>query len=582
MSEYNQQSFIGGMNLLVDDTRLQNNQYRVAFNCHNRYDVLDPVRKSVLDITAPSGLKHEMITFGNYIIMFNSGAAYYRLYSDTHWLPIDGFSMSPVAPRYWTASVPVAVTNYGRFALTITTSLGTATSSLAGVISGQSVASASAGNFPGLLVQDGINQPQFIFVGTEGYPVARTTQTFQQWSAIYGVGAQYGVLLTDNREYVPIGSSMAWVDGILYITSQDGNYIYRSVSGRPLDFVVNVTTAGSAGGDATTTSYSVGVGGISCLRAMNDGTLFVAAANANFIVSKNMTPNAPTMFGEYLFIRKFLFEATCLNDRCILDSLGDTKFVDLTGVRSFNAVIQSQNEGRNSVFTSTIAAAFKGIVQDVAAAILYDNCELYAMNTIFGPAIAVYDTIAGVWTSFDTNQTGGKKIKAFAKIELGVQRLFAITEDNQLYSLYDPSANFDVGSFLSVGISANMLYANRNIQLNNPKSEIKLQEFRAILNRITQDSTFTVIPFTNNRQSVSVPAITKDISYTAPKIPYVGNIPDLNTQLTNLYYTFPNLEHGWKVALLISWTGGGSLTQFSTTLMDVTPMNPLLSQTTVK
>jgi len=135
------------------------------------------------------------------------------------------------------------------------------------------------------------------------------------------------------------------------------------VSGRPLDFMVNITDAGTAGGDAETTAYSVGVGGISCLRAMSDGSLFVAAGNANFSVSKNMTPNATTLFGEYTFIRKFLFNATCLNDRCILDSLGDTKFIDITGVRSFNAILQTQNEGRNTVFSRMVQSVLEGFTQ---------------------------------------------------------------------------------------------------------------------------------------------------------------------------------------------------------------------------
>ena len=85
MSEYNQQSFIGGMNLLVDDTRLQPNQYRLAFNCHNRYDVLDPVLTSVKDLYVPQGLKQEMVTFGDYLIIFVAGKAYYRRYDTPTW-----------------------------------------------------------------------------------------------------------------------------------------------------------------------------------------------------------------------------------------------------------------------------------------------------------------------------------------------------------------------------------------------------------------------------------------------------------------------------------------------------------------
>lgn len=563
MSEFIQQSFNGGMNLLLDDTRLAQNQYRVGFNLRNRYDVLEPVQSSELDVSIPSGVKQEMITFGNYVVVFVDGYAYYRLYSSEGWTKITSFAMSGSAPRFWTVAVPVATTLYGRIATTNTQNSKIYQSSLNPVISTQSTASTFGGNVPGLLVQDGVSQPMFIFLDGNGTPIARTTQTYDQWDATYGTtSGDYGIITDDKREYVPVGTAMAWVDGVLYIVAPDGINILRSVSGRPLDFVINVKPDGSKGGNAYTTSYSVGVGNISCLRGMQDGSLFVAAGNSNFAVSKNLTNLAPKQFGEYTFIRKFLFESTCLSDRVIFDSLGDTRFVDLTGVRSFNAIQQLNNEGRNSSFTAPIAAAFKNLVQDVAAAILYDNYELYGVNTIFGAAIAVYDTLSQTWVGFDTLQTGGSKIKQFAKIELGVQRLYAITEDDKIYSLYS-SANQDLASFLTAGM--------------RQQGEGKLQEFRLVLNRITEDVSVSIQPYVNNRASVDSPVITKTISYSAPVPAYTGNIPDLGTQLTNVYFTTPNTGQGWKTNVLVTWDEG-SLTQFSAMFKDINPMNPLKSQ----
>jgi hypothetical protein len=290
--------------------------------------------------------------------------------------------------------------------------------------------------------------------------------------------------------------------------------------------------------------------------------------------------NAPTLFGEYTFIRKFLFEATCLNDRCIIDSLGDTRFIDLTGVRSFNAILQLQNEGRNSPFTSIIQAMLKGIVQDVAAAVLYDNYEYYALNTVIGPVIAVYDTLNTCWSSFDTTQTGGSKVKAFTKIELATRALFAITEDNKLYQLY-AADTFATATCLTLSVSANLLNANQNVKMNNAKSEIKVSDFRCILNRITQDSTVSLTLLVDNRASATG-TVLKSITYVPPVTPYVSDVIllDVNTQLTNLYWMLANTEQGWKTAFIIQWTGGGSITQFSTTLSDLNPMNPLMTQST--
>lgn len=577
MGEMNQTSFAGGMDLLADDTHLADNKYRIGFNLRNRYDVLDLVPKSQQDTYLPAGVIQELVTFGTYLVAFVSGKAYYRLNTDSIWNEIDGFAMSSNAPRYWTVAIPVNTTNYVRYSAEYAGSTGVAEAN-AGITRLAILSGAGQGSLPGLLVQDNINQPQFIFIGVNGYPQARTTQKYEEWNVNYDDTT--GVMTDDKREYVPIGNVMAWVDGILYIASQNGAEIYRSVSGRPLDFMVNVKPDGSAGGDATTTSYSVGVGGISCLRGLSEGSVFVAASNSNFAVSKNMTAGAPTIFGEYTFIRKYLFESTILSDRCIIDSLGDTRAIDITGVRSFNAVQQLQNEGRNDPFSSTIDAAFKGIIQEssATAAILYDNYELYGVNTIFGPAIAVYDTLNKCWTSFDTEQTGGQRIKIFAKIELTTRSLYAVTEDNKLYELYvGPTKSTAI--VRTAGItSCSITQYGTTARNNNPRLEIKPTEFRVVLNNITTDVELTFTPLVNNRLT-KTPEQTKRITYVPSKIPYTGvvDLPDVDTQLSNILISLPNCGQGWKVAGLLSWTEG-SLVCYSMTMEDLNPMNPLQSQ----
>jgi len=574
VSEYLQTSFQGGMNLLADDTRLNGSEYRIGFNVRNRYDVLDQVKKGKLDTSLPAGIKQETITFGEYVVAFVAGEAYYRRYDDTGWRKVEGFAMSTTAPRYWTAQVPVATTNYVRISTT-DVDVDVPQNPLDPVDQLNILSGSFGGDVPGLLVQDNISQPKFIYIDSNGIVQSRTTRSYDEWEVVYSLTT--GALTTDNREYVPIGNAMAWVDGVLYIASQDGNYINRSVSGRPLDFVINVKPDGDKGGDASTTNYSVGVGGISCLRATGDGHLFVSASNANFIVQKNMTPSAPTIFGEYTFIRKYVFEATCLGDRAILDSMGDTRFVDLNGIRSFNAILQLQNEGRNSPFTAKIAAAFKEITQDVGAAILFDNYEFYALNTIYGPVIAVYDTITNSWCGFDTEQTGGSKIKQFAKIDLGVQSLYAITEDDQLYELY-AGGEYSTSTMISLGVTSRI---TEDAIQKLGKNEIKPSELRCVVNRITQDSSVTAALFVDNRQS-QVGFVQKDITYRPPPIPYTGDtpIPDVNSQLTNLYWMLSNSEQGWKVADYFKWTGGCSLTQFSATVKNQTPLNPPMTQST--
>ena len=603
MSDYNQKSFLGGMMLLGSDVLLQDNQYRLGLNVRNRFDGLAPIQTSVVDLSAPSGVKQEMVTFGNYIILFVAGQAYYKGYNDTGWINIPNFSMTKNVPRLWSCAVPVSLTNYVRYSVpvTITTGAGTNTVNNAqgGIILAQASATA-AGNLPGLLVQDGITQPWFIYLDGNGNPQARVTQTFAEWSITFTDQNNTTVAPNgDQREYVPIGTSMAWVDGILYIASPDGLNIFRSVEGRPLDFVVNVTSQLAitapftqlGGGDATTTSYSVGVGGITCLRPISGTSLFVSASNSNFIVNKNMTPGAPTLFGEYTFTRNFLFEATNLSDKTVLDSLGDTKFIDLTGVRSFNAIETLNNEGRNSVFTNSIQSifnvpvagtnSFTSIIQSASASacILYDNYELYAMNSIIGPIIAVYDTINSCWSSFDIGQTNGVNIKMFAKIELTLQALYAIGVDDQLYQLY---AGIEPATctvrMLSVNYSVISAYTGLPIRLARPDYQVKLKRVRVILDNIVENCTLTCTPFVDNRLAKSKPS-TKNITYVSPITKYTGaaQLQDINSLIYNASFAFPNCNQGWKAHSVLEWTGG-TLTQYSMHLDDFQLENPLTSQ----
>jgi len=602
--EINQKSFRGGMNLLVDDTRptadvegdtsqsryeININQYRIGFNARCRYDVLDPVLSSLEDTSLPEGIKQGILTFGDYVICFVGGYAFFRPITSTGWTQIVGFAMDLNVPRYWFIPIPVAETNYGRLGVAATevgsTTVTGVSNSRAG-INAVNVSSAFQGNLPGLLVQDGINQPQFIFLDSNNnnFPSCRVTQMFSEWTLT--IDPITLIVSVDNREYVPIGTQMDIYNGILFILAPDGTNIYRSVSGRPLDFVVNVKPDGTAGGDATTTSYSIGTGNISCLKTLSSG-LFVSAGNACFSVTLNTNPTAPTLFGEYTFIRTFLFTAACLSDRAIIDINGDTAFVDVNGLRSFNSILQTQNEGRNSVFSKTVASLFVNVgsngnninvVQNPLniAAVTFDNYALFAVNTSYGQIIVVYDTISEVYVSLDRSQfptnTG---IKQFALVATEVTALFAITFDDRLIQLYCGG--------LSGTLTDTAIVRFMSVCSQNPKAQIKQKDFRCVLSQFNKDSTATLSTFVDNRLVATDNPQSKSIKYVTPS-PVYNQQPyfqDANSQVQNLYFSTPNCGEGWKVWNVLTWTGGGHITNILTTTVDITPTNPLSSQANV-
>lgn len=550
----------------------------MGFNLRNRYDVLEAVQSSKEDISAPRGVKQGIFTLGNYVLLFVAGRAYYRLSTLTGWTPIAGFSMSTTAPRVWIVTVPVSTTNYARIANTSDLATPAIPDSRAG-INALNVSATFAGNNPGVLVQDGVNQPQFIFLDNTGNPTTRITQSYDEWSFPLDP-TTLQLTGTDNREYVPIGTFMAWYNGILFIVAIDGQNIYRSVSGRPLDFVVNVDEDGQKGGDATTTSYSVGVGGITSLYPTAGGSLFVSAGGlANFDVTLNTANTAPTEFGEYTFLRSFLFNAGVMSDRAIVDVIGDTTFIDVGGLRSFNAVEQLQNEGRNDPFSATVQSLFTGIIQqpDACAAIVFDNYALYGVETVYGNAIIVYDTLNKDFCSVDLSQTGGAAVKQFAKIETDIVALYAMTGDDKIYQLYCDTTKSDTPIVRPRSITTNAMNGNQNVNMQTPKMEIKPTNYRVVLTNITKDCTLTGSVFMNNR--LVVRPETKQITYVTPTTPYNLSpvFADADTQLVNALFSIPDCGQGYKTFVVLSWTGG-KLTNWSMTGSDLSPMNPLLSQ----
>lgn len=598
MAKYKQTSFAGGLNLLLDDTRLPvsfkykegdtpydvtYNQYRIGKNIRTRFDICSPIQSVLVDNAAPNGIKQDLLTFGNYIIIFVGGLAYYRLNTATSWTQITGFSMHKTVPRYWTIAVPLNTTLYARASAATSGSIpqSNANAPITQVNQTNFIA-ATFGNNPGLLVQDGVNQPQFIFLdpNNNGAVTCRTTQSYNQWT--FPVDPTTLQLTgPDNREYVPIGTYMEWFNGILFVVAPDLTNIYRSVSGRPLDFVINVDQNGQKGGDATTTSFSVGVSGISAMRAIPGNTLFVAAGGGIcFSITLNTTANAQTIFGEPTFIRTIMFNANCITERGMVDipnadGTTDSLFIDANGLRSFAAISQLNNEGRNSVFSSAVQGLFTGIFQSAmfneasppgwCSAINFDNYAIFSVNTTMGYLLVVYDTINKVYASLDTEQLGNHAAKKFAAITIGTLALYAITDDDRVVQLYAAKIN-DVST---VRLGA--------VWSQEPEKELKLIDCRAILSNITQDCSITATLFINNRLESSQ---TVDITYVPPQNPYTGtNIGnDINTMTIPIRFPFPNSGQGWKAFVVLSWNNGASLNAVSISTEDITPMQSLKTQ----
>ena len=489
MADFIQQSFGGGMNLGVDDTRLGTNEYGLAYNVRNRHDAVECVKKAkAFDTTNALGgysatdpRVQGIIFVDPYFFIFVDGICLKKskdsdtfttvwTTSSTHTKPAaysNGVTtgtgtirLAEAAESVFTAVVPPSYDNFA----------GKATSSDNASAGGQSdYTKRIPPTVAGIVVQDGTNQPNLIEIAADTTVTARQLMGYDQWRNHYvTMGSAYsagtstytvdaipvqinagsvitfasGATLTvsdtnaasdttlagtlvgsvaDNevgilgfREYVPIGKQMAFHGGKLYVASADGTKLYHSVTGRPLDFMVPLDNNGDkihddeTSGGVEAVAYTISNDPITCLKSLNTDDLFVGAFNSSYAVKPDTTN---TIFGEPTFTKKFLFSTGPVNQNSVIDLLGDTAFIDRHGIRSFNAVQQSETIARDDIFSRPISDIFKNVAQDgtFQCAVVHDGYALFHVLTNLPEQYltVVYDMATKKFVSLDRQESSG-------------------------------------------------------------------------------------------------------------------------------------------------------------------------------
>lgn len=530
--KFYQRGFAGGMNQLVEPWDLADNEYVYAHNVRNRRNSLVPVKTHV-EVSAPAGVKQGLYVFGDYLVLFVAGSAYYRELAVNTWTQIADFAMDAETDRIYCCAVPASTMNFQRKAISASD-----TQSGANINSGVTYNGAEAG----LVVQDGTSQPWLIYVDAGGLS-ARVTKTYSEWTNTDST--------SDTREYVPVGSLMLFFDGVLYVVNR--SKIYRSITGRPLDFVVNIDTSGNKGGDADSIAYSLSNADITAIHQLNTESFFVSTLDGNcYAVTPTRTV---TIFGEPTFIRTYLFAASCINQFSFVDILGDFGFIDPEGLRSFNAVLQQQNEGRNSVFSAQVGRAFERIRQDTrwCAAVVFDNYAIFSVRTAYGNNFVVYDTLYRKFVSFDHSAFGWTK--QFAAVSTNVKRLFAITDADKLIECYGGTTY------------APATVRTRAWLVDDNGVEVKTESLRATFKKGLTGGEATASIFVDGakRPATDGRNITRDLPDGDSGLLYSVNYPatwQYKRRLTNITFAFGG-GVGSTVEYLITWSGDSVLTRFT-------------------
>lgn len=532
---YTQSDFSGGMNLLDIDTALQPNEYRVGINIRNRFSVPTPIKSEtvIMDgLPSPLGFIQGLYSFGNLLVLFAGGLAWYKRPSDDQWIDIPGFLMSTAVDRYYCQAVPVSSLVYDR-------SGGGNPSAPVTLLNTTTTPSPAV-----LVVQDGVNQPWLIFPDASN----RQAQTYAEWSLI-------------QKEYVPVGKQMVYFNGILFVVSADGKSVYRSVSGRPLDFVVAVDGAGNKVSDASNTSFAIDSNEIKLFSQLNADSLVAITAYAAYSITLDFTD---TIFGEPRFNRTYLFQAGATNQFSFADILGDYAFIDKEGLKSFNAVTQIKFEGNNSVFSLSVAALFHEIIQTDPCVGSFDNYTLFAVKTNYSPnSILVYDNIKKKFVSVDIITP--QPVRQFAvTYDAAVQRCFAATT-NMVYELFSPAQTTykDAVLFTRAFNSTNSDQGSTAMLANIRTDALKIQ----FSENSTAGARVKINEFVNDKFDVSA-YIRNILTFSGGVLYPVGGpcIATMNNYITPLDIPFKGRE-GQKIAYSILWFGGAKLIFFQSRLL---------------
>jgi len=382
-------NFMSGM-----DARFNNAKggFRIE-NGRTRENVVAPIKAPRKLAGLPNGKRQGIYAFGEWVVTVVDGGFWY--YFDGSWRHVGAVKMDPDVDVVYVEQVPISTNNFPRQEL----------------FPGSSYQRTPSG----LVVCDGINQPWIVFAdGT-----SRRLRTYEQWN-------------TANREYVPIGIMPRMIGDALYIIGKDSNgkytQILRSVSGRPLDFVINVTPTANKNGDAYTTSHAVGFADLTNIFPTPQQDVFLVTSQ--LVTTAVQLDRSIMLFGEPTLRNYMAFPIGMLDYFSYGESMGDIIFADSFGLNTFNLVQQTQERSNNQPFFQQIVSLVPPRINKVRFA-SHNN---YLLVSIKDTGVLVFDKVLNAWVSLDLIDVDGFAVNAEDRLffynDEGVFEYYGSTEEN--------------------------------------------------------------------------------------------------------------------------------------------------------
>lgn len=551
--DYVQNDFSSGLNLLSADSRVAPDGYVWLVNARSRFGRLDPIKKHKL-INIPAGKLQGAHALGNVLIVFVGGFAYYQKDGDTFWVLIPGFLMSSTENEYWTCAVPYSTSNFQR-------RLDVSKNIHAPIVERNDFR--IAGTPAAIVVQDSVSQPYLIMYDTENQIfTARECKSYDDWKNVSETA--------NDREYVPIGRQMMLFNGnILFIVSKDKKSIYRSITGRPLDFMVNVDTSGNklpteVDGGAATVSFNFDYDDITCIENIDipDSFIYGTPRNTRIVVADYNN----TIFGEPQFRVAARNTSGIINQYSFAQSLNDWVQIGANGISSFNAVQQLKFKGNNSIFTLQLQKLLTNsktgapIKQVDCSIINFANYLYCCLDTYWGNIICVYDTLRDTWTALDITRV--VRVKKFLIIETASEdKLYAITKAGKLYRMFAGPT------------SETAALRVRGYTPQQTDTEHKSQKFVAFFDRGTYNGKAVLRELVDDQQNhpkkgseSSITTLDIDAEPAGVNYPiHPPVIPSNNQQVQLKSWILSKGLEGKKISFQLTWTNDSSLLEYQFT-----------------
>lgn len=401
MQLFKQDNFSRGLDAEYSSIKPQDGAYPLLINGRTRSGVPTPVKQHRQIEGLPVGVIQDIAVVGDLLLAVVAGKVFYKnLATGESWNIVSA-----------TALVDTTVEEVYSRLLPVTSNF----FNLRGEVDWtNNVFNANIASQPqALYVSDGLNPA--VLINASGF---------------YTTAGSYATWSQNDPTYIPVGTIPCVSGQKFFLASQDKKAIYQSVSGRCTDFMVNRDSNGDKGGPANTMQIAVDFNDITALIPTQDSGLMACTLYATYFVFPDTNAK---LFGEYRYRSEMAFPVGCVNHKSIVDLVGDTAFITQSGIQSFNVASQLKRESNNFPLGAKIQRYLANPQFDTAA-VNFDDYALFSMNTTFGRAVVIYDTIREQFVSIDT---GFGTVKKFAVYRAGGSvRLFFSNTDDQLFEAY--------------------------------------------------------------------------------------------------------------------------------------------------